>query len=226
MPPSSTALILALAWSLSRLALTLPMTGICRLPLGNPGSVMLTSPLSADRPILRCSRFSVTGEANADLTTRSPCLSVLSSFASLMSSSPALPLMPFRPKLASSSWVRTRPLKASPLALVGEMFSAGASTASSKGPPGMAPLARTASLSICSSVLCGSTASLGIATLASTLVSLVAVSTISPWNRISRPATSSDEVMPLNATLPRAARLLACAPGSRPSMRRSSLCAA
>ncbi len=226
MPPSSTALILLVAWSFSRSAVTLPITGICRLPLGRPGSVMFTSPRSADSAPLRISKFSDSGEAKFSLTTRSPVLDVLSSLASLMSSSPALPLMPFRPKLASRPLTRTRPVRASPVAEAGEILSAGASTANSNGPSATPPLARMASFSICSWRLCGSMDSLGMATLASTLVAAAAGSVTSPWNTTSRPATSSADLRPSNARLPRMARLLASAPGSLPSMRRSSFCAA
>ncbi|KAG1432776.1 hypothetical protein G6F57_022710 [Rhizopus arrhizus] len=102
--------------------------------------------------------------------------------------------MPFRPKLASRPLLRTRPVSASPVADAGEMFSAGASTASSNGPSVELPLARTASFSICSWLLCGSIASLGMATLASTLVARAAGSVMSPWKTTSRPATSSADL--------------------------------
>ncbi|MOA66483.1 hypothetical protein D3C78_1932600 [compost metagenome] len=67
---------------------------------------------------------------------------------------------------------------------------------------------------------------MGIATLASTLVARAAGSVMSPWNTTSRPAISSDDFCPLKARLPRMARLLASAPGSLPSRRRSSFWAA
>ncbi|MNI58693.1 hypothetical protein D3C73_1138160 [compost metagenome] len=186
----------------------------------------MTSPRSADRPPVRCHKFKVSGDAKFSFTMRSPFLDVLSTLASLMSSSAALPLMPFKPKLASRPLMRTRPVRASPVAEVGEMFSAGASTATSKGPSADPPLARTASFSICNWLLWGSMASLGMATLASTLVARAAGSVMSPWKTTSRPAISSDDFCPLKARLPRMARLLASAPGSLPSRRRSSFWAA